>query len=1261
MATRLMVLATITVLLSTHLATAQSPDRTDHSLVKKSEALIGINTLQADAKIQSETDLNLSSIADCNGNGVLDSDEISYDERYLWYNRFFSKTEVDLPSGKKYGYDYFFGGKLFWANLDGSNKETFQTIGQINIHVAIDPIAKNIYWTASDSKIRRSDLLGNNSTVILSGLGANVGIAVDYLEGKLYWTQNSDSIHRANLDGSGSELLLSTGSSLLGVEVEPIGKKMYWCRSDNIYRANVDGSESELLIDDAFCYWSMGIDTANSKIYWQSGPEISSGYFDMVLRADLDGSNIEPVDITGLQFSNISFDLNYFDLDCNGNGIPDACDIANGTSLDCNFNDVPDGCEPDCNGNAIPDTCDIAFGGLIDCTGNGIPDICEPDCNGNGIVDSCEISAGLAPDCNNNAIPDSCDLADLSVDDCNQNNVPDSCDIASSDSLDCNGNGTPDDCEINTGSGECAYNTMAVIFYFGFGTNGYPIGRVNSDGTDNHIIFNSNDTLYDISVDEWNQKLYWVTNNVITRANLDGTQREPVIISDGDILREVVVDGKNGHIYWITANTPTSRLRRANLDGTNVTDLVSSSIEMNDIALDQSLGRLYFLSGEDINDVNTLFFLNVDSLVLSFLATNQSVSINRWRDSSTLSVDQSTNNILVGNDFISSSGLFVKDLNLCSESIVVDDARQQLFSISCSDENILRVNLDGIAIDVVSHPGAPIYFLYKLAVWIGDRDGDLIPDNIDDCPTFPEPTTVDSDGDGIGDICDNCLLGANPLQEDTNGDGLGDACDVCQVLDPRADCQNNGIGDTCDIAQGTSQDCNLNSIPDECESQTDCNNNGLQDFCDIATTIETDCNNDGIPDSCQSNVSCAHLELQLMPQGTASATTAGSWLGEYFVIPPGGAQVELQLQFSGWEGVGDSNLQLVKAKIDGASYSNGIGGDIQPMNFATPDGCPNSGNTCSNGAFIVKRIGVISGCNCTDGPCDPIDNGICTNNPDYLFRNITTIADVTFPGLNYAFENTSIGASVAEPDALGNYIGTILLDIPADAEGLYQISLVNNTADTFLVDGMGFTFPIDDLPPANILVTSAPLDDTKDRYLTFDPTIAGATNTAFRVTVLGQAGQIADKYVAAPDANGLAQLVDTPVFRDWTESPVYVGGCIIAPGNIYDIAPTTDDINFGTATIVATTSVPSPRFYGDAVGIFDNTSAKWTAPDGLVTANDILAAIKKFQLDPDAPHVSRIDIVPTQPNGVISASDVLSFALAFQGVPYPHPAPQDCP
>ncbi len=72
--------------------------------------------------------------------------------------------------------------------------------------------------------------------------------------------------------------------------------------------------------------------------------------------------------------------------DCNGNGIHDPFEIAQGLA-------------PDCNENGIPDECDIA-NGAPDTNMNGVPDECEPDCiadfNGDGNVDSADLAVLLA-------------------------------------------------------------------------------------------------------------------------------------------------------------------------------------------------------------------------------------------------------------------------------------------------------------------------------------------------------------------------------------------------------------------------------------------------------------------------------------------------------------------------------------------------------------------------------------------------------------------------------------------------------------------------------------------------------------------------------------------------------------------------------------------------------------------------------------------------------------------------------------------------
>ncbi len=142
--------------------------------------------------------------------------------------------------------------------------------------------------------------------------------------------------------------------------------------------------------------------------------------------------------------------------DCNGNGRPDATDIALGFSQDCNGNQLPDECDissggsRDCDNNGIPDECTIAGNPSLDCNGNGVIDSCEitgNDCNNNGVLDSCDIAQG-APDLNNNGIPDTCEPF---VFDCNGNQIEDATDIADGTSQDCNGNGIPDECELFDG------------------------------------------------------------------------------------------------------------------------------------------------------------------------------------------------------------------------------------------------------------------------------------------------------------------------------------------------------------------------------------------------------------------------------------------------------------------------------------------------------------------------------------------------------------------------------------------------------------------------------------------------------------------------------------------------------------------------------------------------------------------------------------------------------------------------------------------
>ncbi|MFH0983680.1 MAG: hypothetical protein V2A79_19370 [Planctomycetota bacterium] len=121
---------------------------------------------------------------------------------------------------------------------------------------------------------------------------------------------------------------------------------------------------------------------------------------------------------------------------------------------------------------------------------------------------------------------------------------------------------------------------------------------------------------------------------------------------------------------------------------------------------------------------------------------------------------------------------------------------------------------------------------------------------IDDSQDIAHGTSEDCDSNGTPDEC----------QPDCNSNGVADACDIAQGTsgdcdgngtpdECQPDCNSNGVADTCDIAQGTSEDCDGNGTPDECEP--DCNTNGVADSCDIAGGTSVDCQPDGIPDECE--------------------------------------------------------------------------------------------------------------------------------------------------------------------------------------------------------------------------------------------------------------------------------------------------------------------------------------------------------------------------------------------------------------------------
>ncbi|MFO0744902.1 MAG: MopE-related protein [Myxococcota bacterium] len=139
----------------------------------------------------------------------------------------------------------------------------------------------------------------------------------------------------------------------------------------------------------------------------------------------------------------------------------------------------------------------------------------------------------------------------------------------------------------------------------------------------------------------------------------------------------------------------------------------------------------------------------------------------------------------------------------------------------------------------------------------GDRDGDGVIDESDDCIDTPDPLQADQDDDGVGDACDVCKNVKDLDQLDQDGDGVGDACDLCPAVsdEDQADKDEDGVGDLCDVcpdaADHDQADVDHDGIGDACSDKDDDGVLDHDDNCPAEPNADqADFDLDGIGDAC---------------------------------------------------------------------------------------------------------------------------------------------------------------------------------------------------------------------------------------------------------------------------------------------------------------------------------------------------------------------------------------------------------------------------
>ena len=566
--------------------------------------------------------------------------------------------------------------------------------------------------------------------------------------------------------------------------------------------------------------------------------------------------------------------------DCQPNGIPDECDIADGTSADDNGDGIPDECFADCNDNGIHDPCDVdcgepggpcdvpGCGQSADCNINGVPDECETDTDGDGAIDDCDPCPADNPDdtdgdgvCDSNdicpgfddsadedgdGVPDGCDTCPEGDDsiDCQPNGVADACDISSGTSFDCNDNTVPDECDI----ADCDGSTWCSDC----NENGILDGCDISDGTSGDCQPNGIPDECDIaagtSVDDY---------------PLNGCPDECDWADCND----------NGSPDWWDIDQGVSQDCSGNCvpdecepdaDGDGVIDLCDPCPQDNPDDTD----------GDSVCDSEDICPGFDDTADEDGDGVPDGCDICPGFDDG---ADEDGDGVPDGCDACPGGD----DTIDCQPNGVPD-------ACDISSGTSEDCNENGVPDECET-----------------DADGDGV---IDDCDPCPADNPDDTDGDGVCDSDDICPGYDDSADED--GDGVPDGCDACPGGDDTIDCQPNGVPDACDISSGTSEDCNENGIPDECEVDTDgdgviddcdpcpadnpddtdgdgvcdsddicpgfddtadedgdgvpdgcdicpdgddsidCQPNGVPDACDISSGTSADCNENGIPDEC---------------------------------------------------------------------------------------------------------------------------------------------------------------------------------------------------------------------------------------------------------------------------------------------------------------------------------------------------------------------------------------------------------------------------